>query len=148
MKNTRHYLFTHRHFRNIVRTIDRRIGQNRICMKVLIVDDNQEIRQLVRACLPKSVEKIVECEDGEAAFESYIEHQPDWVLMDWEMPNVDGITATRRIIAEFPKAHICMVTAFDNEDLKGEALAAGASEFVLKDNLHELKGILVSELKD
>lgn len=116
-------------------------------MKVLIVDDNQEIRQLVRACLPKSVEKIVECEDGETAFESYIEHQPDWVLMDWEMPKVDGISATRRIIAEFPKAHICMVTAFDDDDLKSESFKAGAEEFVLKDNLNELKKILSREIE-
>jgi two-component system response regulator DegU len=116
-------------------------------MKILIVDDNQNVRQLVRDHLPKSVDTVFECEDGSDAFELYDKHHPDWVLMDWEMPKVDGITATRQIIAKFPKAHICMVTSFDDEDLKQEALRAGASDFVLKENLHELKGILISDLE-
>jgi CheY-like chemotaxis protein len=111
-------------------------------MKVLIVDDNQNVRELLRNYLPKSVDTILECEDGTAAFELYDKHHPDWVLMDWEMPKVDGIIATRRIIAKFPKAHICMVTAFDDDDLKQESLKAGAKEFVPKDNLNELRMIL------
>lgn len=111
-------------------------------MKILIVDDNQNVRRLVRDHLPESVKEIFECEDGDEAFELYEKHQPDWILMDWEMPRVDGITATRQIIARFPKAHICMVTAFDDDDLKNEAFLSGASDFVLKDNLDELKRIL------
>lgn len=116
-------------------------------MKVLIVDDHKNVRELLRKYLPTSFDEILECEDGAEAFELYEKHNPDWVLMDWEMPKVDGITATRQIISQFPDAHICMVTAFDDEDLRGEALAAGASDFVLKDNLHELKGVLVSEFE-
>ena len=116
-------------------------------MKVLIVDDNPKVRQLVRGFLPKSVEEIYECDDGNKALGLYQKHQPDWVLMDWEMPEVDGITATREIIAKFPTAHICMVTAYDFGDLKKKALSAGAKDFVLKDNLHELQTILVSELE-
>jgi CheY-like chemotaxis protein len=116
-------------------------------MKILIVDDNQNVRQLVRDHLPKSVDTIFECEDGAEAFELYDKHHPDWVLMDWEMPKVDGITATRQIIAKFPKAHICMVTAFDDDDLKQESLKAGAKEFVPKDSLSELRVILSRSLK-
>ena len=60
---------------------------------------------------------------------------------------MDGITAIRQIVAEFPKAQICMVTAFDEEELRSEAFAAGASGFVAKSNLFELETMLVSELK-
>ena len=112
-------------------------------MKVLIVDDNEKVRELVRDYLPATVGEIYECEDGGKAFALYEKHLPDWVLMDWEMAQVDGITATRRIIRAFPEANICMVTAFDSDDLRDEALRAGASGFVLKDNLFELEAVLI-----
>jgi CheY-like chemotaxis protein len=116
-------------------------------MKVLIVDDNEKVREVVRDYLPVEVDEIYECVDGGEALALYRQHLPDWVLMDWEMPKTDGITATRQIIAEFPEANICLVTAFDSEDLSAEAFRAGASGFVLKDNLFELAAILVSELE-
>ncbi len=111
-------------------------------MKILIVDDNQQVRLLLRDYLPASVDEIFECSDGNEAFSFFKKHQPDWVLMDWEMPNTNGITAIRQIIAEFPTANICMVTAFDDEEIRSEAFSAGASGFVLKDNLFELEAIL------
>lgn len=112
-------------------------------MKVLIVDDNEKVRLLLRDHLPAAADEVYECTDGDEALSFFRQHQPDWVLMDQEMPNTDGITAIRAIIAEFPKANICMVTAFDDADLREEALAAGACGFVLKDNLLELESILV-----
>jgi CheY-like chemotaxis protein len=114
-------------------------------MKVLIVDDNEKVREVVRDYLPVEVDEIYECADGGLAFALYQKHRPDWVLMDWEMPNMDGIAAIREIIAEFPKANICMVTAFNDEDIRAQAFSAGASGFVLKDNLSELEAILVNE---
>ena len=116
-------------------------------MKVLIVDDNESVRELVRDYLPASVREIYECEDGGEAFALYQKHLPDWVLMDWEMPNTNGITAIREIIGEFPEANICMVTAFDDDEIRTEAFQAGASGFVLKDNLFQLEAILMSELE-
>lgn len=110
-------------------------------MKILIVDDNQQVRTLLRDYLPTSFDEIYECSDGGEAFSFFKKYQPDWVLMDWEMPKVNGITAIREIIAEYPTANICMVTAFDDEEIRSEALAAGASGFVLKDNLFELEDI-------
>jgi two-component system chemotaxis response regulator CheY len=111
-------------------------------MKVLIVDDNEKVRSLLIDHLPASADEVFECSDGSCAFSFYKEHKPNWVLMDWEMPNKNGITAIREIIAEFPAAKICMVTAFDQEEIRTEAFAAGASGFVLKDNLFELEEIL------
>jgi CheY-like chemotaxis protein len=116
-------------------------------MKVLIVDDNQPVRLLLREYLPPSVNEVFECGDGSKAVALYRKHLPDWVLMDWEMPEMDGITATRAIIAEFPQAHICMVSAFDDADIRTAALSAGACEFVLKDNLSELEIILFTNLE-
>jgi len=110
-------------------------------MKVLIVDDNPKVREVVRDYLPASVDEIYECADGNQAFALYKKHLPDWVLMDWEMPEMNGMTAIREIIREFPTAKICMVTAFDDTEIRTEALAAGASGFVLKDNLFELEMI-------
>ncbi|MEK7724151.1 MAG: response regulator transcription factor [Acidobacteriota bacterium] len=110
-------------------------------MKILIVDDNSKVRLLLRDYLPASVDEIFECSDGNEAFSSFKKHRPDWVLMDWEMPKMNGITAIREIIAEFPTANICMVTAFDDEEIRSEAFSAGASGFVLKDNLFELEDI-------
>ena len=116
-------------------------------MKVLIVDDNEQVRLLLRDYLPTSFDEIYECADGSEAVSFFKKHRPDWVLMDWEMPKTDGITAIREIIAEFPEANICMVTAFNDEDILAEALRAGALRFVLKDNLFELEAILVSEFE-
>lgn len=117
-------------------------------MKVLIIDDNESVRLLLRDYLPTSVDEIYEGMDGGEAIALYKKHRPDWVLMDWEMPNVNGITAIRQIIAAFPKANICMVTAFDDEAIRAEALSAGAIGFILKDNLFELEAILVDELEN
>lgn len=111
-------------------------------MKVLIVDDNEEVRRVVADSLPETVEEIYECEDGAEAFVVYEKHQPDWVLIDWQMNRTDGITAIRQIKSVYPNAHICLVTAFDSDELRDEALAAGAEGFVLKDDLFELEDIL------
>jgi len=111
-------------------------------MKILIVDDNKQVRTLLRDHLP-SFTSVYECVDGEHALAMYQRYRPDWVLMDQDMPGTDGITATRQIIAEFPEAKICMVTVFDDDDLRSEAFNAGASGFVLKDKLFELEAILI-----
>lgn len=111
-------------------------------MKVLIIDDNPQIRLLLREYLPASARDIFECSDGSEAMSSFREHKPDWVLMDQDMPLVDGVTAIREIRAEFPDAHICMVTAFDDEDLRNEAYAAGAAGFVVKDSLFQIEAII------
>lgn len=116
-------------------------------MKVLIVEDNPRMRRMLTEFVGHKFTEICECYDGDQALASYAKHHPDWVLMDWQMPKMDGITATREIIAEFPTAKICLVTSYDDAFLKSEALEAGAKGFVLKRNLAELELILVSELE-
>ena len=111
-------------------------------MKVLIVEDNPNMRRMLTEFVGDRFEQIYQCNDGEEAFSLYEQHLPDWVLMDWQMPNKDGITATREIIAEYPLANICLVTSFADEYLKIEAFEAGVKGFVLKRNLLELNTVL------
>lgn len=111
-------------------------------MKVLIVEDNPRMRRMLTEFVGHKFTEIFECYDGDQSLAFFAEHHPDWVLMDWQMPNKDGITATREIIAEFPTAKICLVTSYDDAFLKSEALEAGAKGFVLKRNLAELDSIL------
>jgi len=111
-------------------------------MTVLIVEDNAEMRRLLKSFVRPLAETAYECDDGAEAETLYAELQPDWVLMDIEMPRVDGIAATRRIKAAFPAARIVIVTNYDEADLRAEALAAGACGYVLKENLVELRRLL------
>ena len=113
-------------------------------VKVLIVDDNQQMRQMVKFYLRELADEIHECEDGEQAFDAYAEFQPDWVVMDLVMKQVDGLTATRRIIANFPDAHILMVTQYDDIELRAAASEAGVSGFVVKDDLLRMRSLLNS----
>ena len=113
-------------------------------MKALIVEDNPKMRRMMADFIGHKFEQIYECADGSQAVSLYKAHLPDWVLMDWQMPETDGIAATRQIIAEFPTANICMITTFDSEELRREALAAGVCGFVLKRDLFELETILDS----
>jgi two-component system chemotaxis response regulator CheY len=110
-------------------------------MNILIVEDNDLMRAIIRETVSEFADVVAECGDGSEAFSFFKKHRPDWVLMDWEMPQINGITAIRQIIGEFPEANICLVTAFDDEEIRREALSAGASGFVLKDNLFELEDV-------
>lgn len=111
-------------------------------MKVLIVDDSQQMRQMVKFYLRGIVGETRECEDGVEALDAYAEFRPDWVLMDWEMKELDGISATRQIKAAFPEARIMIVTQYDDAAPREAARTAGACEYVLKDDLVAVRRIL------
>lgn len=111
-------------------------------MRLLIVDDNAEMRRLVRSILRTTCNPIFECEDGAEALEAYQKHLPEWVLMDVDMREKDGITATREIRAKFPDAKIVIVTKYNNKVMRDAAKSAGATGYVIKENLFELHGIL------
>lgn len=111
-------------------------------MKILIVEDNQPMRRIIRRMVNGVADEVIECSDGTQAFALYAEQLPDWVLMDVEMAEVDGISATRRIRADFPDANILIVTNYDDAGLREAANEAGASGFILKDNLFALHSFL------
>ena len=111
-------------------------------MKLLIVDDDERIRRLIKSVLADAAAVVCECSDGAQARRSYDEQQPDWVLMDLTMPEVDGITATRQIRAAYPRARVVIVTAHDSASLRERAAEAGAIGYVAKENLLELRELL------
>lgn len=111
-------------------------------MVLMIVEDNPGMRRLMKSLLADLAEAIIECDDGMAAVRMYSERLPDWVLMDVELKQMDGITALRRIITDFPTAKIVVVTSSDSERLRAEAAEAGARAYILKDNLLEVRELL------
>jgi CheY-like chemotaxis protein len=111
-------------------------------MKVMIVDDNAEIRSLIRAMLSEIAGVFVECADGGEAVSAYEKERPDWAVMDVMMGAVDGITATRLITSRFPDSRIMVVTQHNNPKLRDRAREAGAVGFLLKEDLIELRSLL------
>jgi CheY-like chemotaxis protein len=113
-------------------------------MKLLIVEDNSEMRRLIRSVVAKPADAVFECCDGSEALKAYHEHRPDWVLMDVKMPVVDGIAATRLIKAAFPEARVVMVSQYNDPEMRDAAREAGAVNYLLKDELVKLNGALKS----
>ncbi|MEV6375671.1 response regulator transcription factor [Micromonospora musae] len=102
--------------------------------RVLIVDDQSLVRTGFRMILnARGVNVVGEAADGVEAVSAAGQLRPDVVLMDIRMPNLDGLAATRQIIALLPQCRIIMLTTFDLDRYVYAALAAGASGFLLKD---------------
>jgi NarL family two-component system response regulator LiaR len=109
---------------------------------ILIVDDNEPMRRMIRGLLSKLVDEFHECSDGDEAVEAYVRLRPDWVVMDIKMGRMDGIEATRRIVAGFPDANVAIVTSFDEPGLERAALEAGARAWLLKEDLRTLRRLI------
>jgi DNA-binding NarL/FixJ family response regulator len=103
-------------------------------LRVLIADDDDLMRAGLRAVLSSddTISVMAEAGDGREAVSRTRALRPDVVLMDVRMPGMDGITATREIIAAAPDARILILTTFEDDDYVFAALTAGASGFLLK----------------
>ncbi|NCT90455.1 response regulator transcription factor [Cellulomonas sp. APG4] len=101
---------------------------------VLLVDDQALQRVGFRLVIESEPDLVVvgEAADGQVALDQVAALTPDVVLMDIRMPGVDGIEATRRIVATHPGSRVLVLTTFDVDDLAFAALRAGASGFLLK----------------
>jgi DNA-binding NarL/FixJ family response regulator len=104
-------------------------------IRVIVADDQQLVRAGFRMVLDgrEDLEVVGEAGDGNEAYALTVELQPDVVLMDVRMPDVDGIEATRRIVASGNASRIIMLTTYDLDEYVFAALRAGASGFMLKD---------------
>jgi len=104
-------------------------------IRVLIADDHHVVRRGLLFFLKtqKDFEVIGEAANGKEAVTLTAELQPDIVLMDLVMPEMDGIQATRKIKAQFPKIHVLMLTSFSDRDHVVPAIEAGAAGYQLKD---------------
>ncbi|MFI6827140.1 response regulator [Kribbella sp. NPDC050241] len=102
--------------------------------RVVIADDQALVRTGFRMILTaRGIEVAGEAADGGEAVDAVRRLQPDVVLMDIRMPSMDGLEATRRILAESPDCRVLILTTFDLDRYVYAALAAGASGFLLKD---------------
>ena len=103
--------------------------------RVLIVDDQRSIRAMLNAMIAQLGGEVVgEAQDGEEAVTKYIELQPDLVLMDINMPKMDGVEALKRINASNPGALVIMLTSQNTAEVVRECLRHGAKNFLLKSN--------------
>jgi len=101
---------------------------------VLVVEDFEDNRFMMRRLLEMSGYRVVEAVNGNQAVESAATENPDIILMDLSLPQLDGLAATRRIRARegLRKVPIVAVSAHDSADFHAEALAAGCNEYVTK----------------
>jgi DNA-binding NarL/FixJ family response regulator len=107
-----------------------------VSIRVLVVDDQSMVRAGFRMLLSgeKDIEVVAEASNGLEAIDKAARFHPTVVLMDIRMPELDGLEATRRILAADEGARILILTTFDLDEYVYQALAAGASGFVLKDD--------------
>jgi DNA-binding NarL/FixJ family response regulator len=103
-------------------------------VRVLLVDDDDLMRAGLRSVLSsdETIEVVGEAGDGRVALEEIRTLRPDLVLMDIRMPELDGIAATREVLAVEPQVKVVVLTTFEEDDYIFEALSAGASGFLLK----------------
>jgi DNA-binding NarL/FixJ family response regulator len=103
-------------------------------VRVLIVDDDDLMRAGLKSVLAsdESIHVVGEIGDGRAAVQGTRENRPDVVLMDIRMPGLDGIAATREVLAASPNVKVVMLTTFEDDEYIFGALNAGASGFLLK----------------
>ena len=105
-------------------------------VRVLVADDQSMVRAGFRMLLSgaEDIEVVAEASNGLEAIDKAARFHPTVILMDIRMPELDGLEATRRILASDNGARILILTTFDLDEYVYEALAAGASGFVLKDD--------------
>lgn len=101
--------------------------------KILICDDAAFMRQaLKQIVVPAGHEVIAEAADGNECILQYIKHKPDIILMDITMPDMDGITATQKIMEVDSNAKIIMVSAMGQQAMVFSAITSGAKDFIVK----------------
>ncbi len=121
-------------------------------IRILIVDDHAEFRQGLRALLQSApeVELVGEGMDGAQAVHLALSLQPDVILMDLQMPKLNGVDATRQIVYASPHIGVIMLTMYDDDDSVFAAMRAGARGYLLKgalkaEVLHTVRGVANGE---
>jgi DNA-binding NarL/FixJ family response regulator len=103
-------------------------------VRVLLVDDHPMFRDGLRLALGSvaGIEVVAEADSGASGIAQAAQHQPDVVIMDVNMPDLNGIEATRRIVAESPHIGVLVLTMFDEDESVFQAMRAGARGYLLK----------------
>ncbi|MBA3075288.1 MAG: response regulator [Anaerolineaceae bacterium] len=100
--------------------------------KILVVDDAEFLRVRISKMLVGDGYEVIEAENGLLALNAYKAEKPDVVLMDITMPEMDGLTALREILAVDSGAKVIMLTALGQESVVLEAIKSGAKDFIVK----------------
>jgi DNA-binding NarL/FixJ family response regulator len=118
--------------------------------RILIADDHEVVRSGLRAILEahEGWEVVAEAENGKDAIAKAIETEPDVAIIDYSLPLMNGIEATRQIRARLPGAEILIFTMHDSDVLVGELLAAGARAYLLKSDAKQYLIAAVEALAD
>jgi len=102
--------------------------------KVLLTDDEAHIRKFVSLILQKlGRPTIIEAGDGAAAIALYEQHKPDLVLLDVNMPNLDGVQTLERLLQIDPEAVVVMLTSLTNRQTVEDCVRLGATDYIRKD---------------
>ena len=118
---------------------------------ILVVDDFDDTRLLLRTWLERRGFRVVEAEDGIEAIQLAASEAPDLIIMDMEMPQLDGLAATRRIrqLDDLRKVPIVAVSAFGADQFRALALAAGCDEYVSTPfEPRALEGVIASLIRE
>ncbi len=109
--------------------------QTQRSIRVMLVDDHGVVREGLRAYLElePDIEVVGEARDGREAVRRAQELQPDVVLMDLVMPNMDGVEATSQIKQSRPETHVIVLTSYVDDERVVPAIKAGATSYLLKD---------------
>jgi DNA-binding NarL/FixJ family response regulator len=109
-------------------------------IRILAVDDHALLRKGLAAVVnaEPDMKLVAEAQNGEDAVEKFRLHRPDIILMDLQMPGLNGIEATNRILSEFPDARIIVLTTYNGDVQVLRALRAGARAYLLKGHDREL----------
>jgi DNA-binding NarL/FixJ family response regulator len=109
-----------------------------MAMKLMIIDDHDGMRSTIRQLIAAPGDSVVECASGDDALRMLVQFKPDCVTVDVSMPGLCAFKTMRAIREMHPAARVICVTSHDQPDYRRAAYDAGASGFVVKDNLSDL----------
>ena len=112
--------------------------------RIMIVDNNDLVRELIREVVRPLTTDVLECRSGEEAVNRSETFQPDWITMDLIMDGIDGLEAAQQIKSKHPKVAIMMIALCDQPGLRQAAAEAGCVAFLTKKRIPEVKTIIES----